>query len=116
MAEKYVPIETKKLTGRVALDEILYVEKDLRRTILVTEQERITLYCAMEFIREHTDNRFLDCHRSYLFNMDKIKQMADQTVLLENGDSISLGRDSFRTGRKVYRNYLCRKQDDETER
>lgn len=110
MAGKYVPIETKKLTGRVYLDEVLYVEKDLRKTILVTENEKITLYCAMEFIKAYTDDRFLDCHRSYLFNMDKIKQMTEQTVVMENGDSIPLGRDCFRAGRKVYRNYLYEKK------
>ncbi len=110
MAEKYVPIETKKLTGRVYLDEILYVEKNLRKTILVTENGKITLYCAMNYIRAYADNRFLDCHRSYLFNMDKIKQMAEQTILFENGDSVTLGRDCFRAGRKVYRDYLCQKE------
>lgn len=115
MAGKYVPIETKKLTGRIDLDEIFYVEKDLRKTILVTEKEKITLYCAMEFIKAYTDDRFLDCHRSYLFNMDKIKQMTEQTVILENGDSIPLGRDCFRAGRKVYRNYLYKKKSGKKE-
>ena len=112
MIGKYVPIEKMKLTGRVYLDEIIYVEKALRKTILVTEKEKIALYCDMGFIKAYTDDRFLDCHRSYLFNMDKIKQMTEQTVVLENGDSIPLGRDCFRAGRKVYRNYLHKKKKE----
>lgn len=113
MAEKYVPVETKKLTGRVYLDEILYVEKNLRKTILVTEEDKITLYCAMEFVKAYVDDRFLDCHRSYLFNMDKIKQMTEQTIVFENGDRIPLGRDCFRAGRKIYRDYLHKRKTGE---
>lgn len=106
MTRKYIPIRTKKETGRVYLDEIIYVEKNLRKTMLVTEARIVTLYSDMAYIKQFTDERFLDCHRSFLFNMDKIILMTNQTVYLEKGFQVGLGRESFRRGRHIFDAYL----------
>lgn len=113
MMRKYIPIETKKETGRVYLGEIIYIEKQLRKAVLVTRTRSVTMYCGMEDIKQYTDERFLDCHRSYLFNMDKILRMADQCVYMERGHCISLGQESFSRGRKQFRSYLQRKKGGE---
>ena len=110
MARKYVPIETKRETGRIYLDEIIYIEKNLRKTILITDSRKVTIYCGMNAIKQHMDGRFLNCHRSYLFNMDRINRMAGQTIYMDKGYRVTLGRDCFRQGRKLYRDYLCKKK------
>lgn len=109
---KYIPIETRKETGRIYLGEIIYIEKQLRKTILITRTRKVGLYCKMEEIKKYTDERFLECHRSYLFNMDKILRMADQCVYMERGYCVSLGQDSFSRGRRVFRDYLKRKNQE----
>ncbi len=113
MVRKYVPVETKQETGRIYLDEIIYIEKNLRKTILITDTRRVAIYCGMDKIKQYMDQRFLDCHRSYLFNMDKIQRMEGQTIYLEQGYSVTLGRDRFRRGRKRYRDYLRKKKCEE---
>lgn len=106
---KYIPIETKQETGRIYLAEIIYIEKQLRKTVFITKTRQISQYCSMEEIKAYTDERFLDCHRSYLFNMDKILRMADQCVYMEQGYCVNLGQESFSRGRKQFRIYLQKK-------
>ncbi len=111
MVRKYLPVKTRYETSKVYLEEIIYIEKDRRRAKLITVNGIITIYCGMDFLKQYTDERFLHCHRSYLFNMDKIKAMKEQTLHMENGDCIPLGRDCFRAARKTFDSYLHRKKD-----
>ena len=106
MVCKYIPVKTAKEIRRVYLDEILYIEKKRRQAILITESGKTIFYCNMDFLKQYVDERFLDCHRSYLFNMDKILCMADQTIFMEGGFQISLGRECFRRGRKIFEEYI----------
>ena len=106
MDRNYIPVRTKKETVRVYLDEIIYIEKRKRKTVLVTENGQIVFYCSMAYIKNYTDERFMDCHRSYLFNMDKIRRMADQTVYMDMDFCVFLGRESFRKGRRIFSSYM----------
>ena len=106
MVCKYIPVETAKETRRVCLDEILYIEKKKRQAVLITESGKTVFYCNMAFLKRYVDERFLDCHRSYLFNMDKILRMADQTVYMEGGFRVFLGRECFRRGLKIFGEYI----------
>lgn len=106
MARLYIPVETKQETSRVYLDEIIYIEKNRREIILITNNGSVAFYSVMAHIKQYTDERFLDCHRSYLFNMDKIRGMKDQMVHLDPDYYVFLGREAFRKGRKIFRNYI----------
>ena len=115
MNGKYIPIKTRKETSKVYLDEIIYIEKNLRKTLLITESRTVAIYCDMASMKQYTDERFMDCHRSYLFNMDKIIRMSDQTIYMENGDQVFLGRESFRRGRRAFDRYLEQQKDWENQ-
>lgn len=107
---KYLLVKTKKETRKVYLDEIIFIEKDLRRAIVITDDKEIVFYSDMEKIKQDVDERFLDCHRSYLFNMDKIVCMTNQTVYMEQGHQVPLGRESFRRGRRIFNQHLAKEK------
>ncbi|MCB6992529.1 LytTR family transcriptional regulator [bacterium 210820-DFI.6.37] len=108
MEHKYIPVVTRKATARVYLNEIIYIEKRGRKTVLITENGSIDFYCEMAYIKKYTDGRFLDCHRSYLFNMDRIRTMTDQTIHMDLDFSVVLGREAFRRGRRIFSNYVSK--------
>ena len=116
MRKEYVYVKTGKSIIRVNLDEIIYVEKEGREAILVTEKEEIRWYCTMDRMKELVDERFITCHRSYLVNMDKIIRMENQNIWLEGGFNIIFGRESFRKAMRFFRDYVsaknnCKKDD-----
>lgn len=100
----------------VPIDDILYLEKNLRKVCIHTQTEllgNIDVYSNFEDIMVHLDDRFMYCHRSYIFNMDKIVVLANQTVFIEGNESIYLGRDSFTKAKKIFGEYLKRKSEPE---
>ena len=116
MEHKYIPVVTRKATARVYLDEIIYIEKRKRQTVLVTESGPVTFYCEMAYVKKYTDGRFLDCHRSYLFNMDRIRAMEDRAVHMDMDFSVILGREAFRRGRRMFSDYMKAAGQEEEQR
>lgn len=106
MAHKFLSIKTKRATEKIFLDDIIYIEKDRSRAKLITVDKERIIYSNMQDIRRHMDERFLSCHRSYLFNMDKIICMTNQTIYMEQGYQTQLGRETFRRGRRMFDQYL----------
>ena len=108
MSEKLV-LRKKNGIYVVPVNDILYLEKNLRKVCIHTQTEalgNIDVYSSFDEIMTHLDDRFMCCHRSYIFNMDKIIVLADQTVFLEGNESIYLGRDSVAKARRIFGEYL----------
>lgn len=108
MSEKLI-LKKKNGIYVVPVNDILYLEKNLRKVCIHTQTEalgNIDVYSSFEDIMTHLDDRFMCCHRSYIFNMDKIVILADQMVYIEGNDSIYLGRDSFSKAKKIFAEYL----------
>lgn len=108
MSEKLI-LKKKNGIYVVYVNDILYLEKNLRKVCIHTQTEavgNIDIYSSFEEIMMYLDDRFMYCHRSYIFNMDKIVILADQMVYIEGNECIYLGRDSFSKARKIFAAYL----------
>ena len=100
----------------VELDEILYMEKALRKIRLhLSGNARYGEYPILEFygkfadVMYYLDHRFMFCHRSYIINMDAIVWMAYNTIFLGTSDSIYMGRATYGKARKIFDRYLAEK-------
>lgn len=79
---------------RVALNKILYIEKQLRkaRIYLITGEE-IYFYCTIEELNKMFGMEpFVQIQRSFFISMDYIKKMQKGKVVLETGEDINIGR------------------------
>ena len=86
-------ITIKKKSGVyvLPLENIIYMEKDLRKVKVYTqikEFECIDFYSKFENIYSSLDERFLCCHRSYIINMDKILGINESFILLEENHKV----------------------------
>lgn len=106
MEKKFVFIKTKKETGKVYLEDMIYLEKELQKLIIHTLDREIQMYGKMEDMTPYLDERFLCCHRSYSFNMDRVASMRDQVVHMEGGREVPLGRETFRKAKRQYEAYM----------
>lgn len=108
-------IRKKNGTYNLPFDQVIYLEKELRKIKVYTQIEEykcIEFYGRFEDIQEILDERFMQCNRSFIFNMDKIIVMTDSQVFLEGNIRISLGRDSFSRGRKQLDEFLKKKYEN----
>ena len=77
---------------RLSLDEILFVECIGDYVRYVTGDKKIISHTTMKVVQEKLDPaRFLKVHRSYIVNTRKIKDIQDNTLLI-NGNVIPISR------------------------
>jgi len=106
MNEKYIPIINREETCKVYIKNVLFIEQDLRKTIIYTEKDKFWRYGKMDELLKFLDNRFLKCHQSCIINMDKVIKMKEQTIFFENGAKIIMGKEKFRFVKQSFANHL----------
>ena len=103
---------TVKLVGRVcrySLDQVLYMEKQLRKIMLVTSGETVCFYGTFSDIQPQLDRRFIRCHGSYLANMDHVAELREGEFLMQEGQKVPISRRSLSQVRESFLNYLLEK-------
>lgn len=74
----------------------------------------VEVYGQFYDIRKYLDKRFMDCHRSYMINMDAIVWMCDREIYLASNESIHMGRDTYGRARKIFADYINEKYPEKT--
>ena len=103
----------------VELEEILYMEKALRKIRLHfnggsrhRENSCLEFYGKFADVIHHLDHRFMFCHRSYIINMDEIIIMSHNQILLSSNEGIYFGKDTYRKAQKTFEEYMQRKRKE----
>ncbi|MBI1184129.1 response regulator [bacterium] len=81
--ELYVKVEG-KLT-RVAFDDILYVESLTDYIRIHTKENNLVVYSTLKHIESKLPTKnFMKVHRSYIVNMNKIKDIDENLIIIES--------------------------------
>lgn len=75
---------------RVPLENILYLEVLDRKIYLHTSEETVAFYGKMEELK--LPKMFFRCHRSYIVNLQHVKQYDKGEITLYNNESIPLSK------------------------
>jgi DNA-binding LytR/AlgR family response regulator len=91
--EKYIYIKTLQGIQKIYLSSIIYCEYKGRKTHIYTAHHSYDLYTPLSNIYENlNDKRFSIPHRAFIINLDKIKLINKDTIILENNIEIPLSR------------------------
>lgn len=85
-------IRTAKWCKSIKIDTIYYCEVINRKIYLHTKTGVIDYYGKMEEVERQLDHRFIKCHRSYLVNLDYIKEYKKGQIIMENGEQAPVSR------------------------
>lgn len=96
-------LEAKRGTGLVIrakgravflpLGELLYLERDLRRTLIHTESgEYVSSERPCQLLGGELERCFVRSHRSYWVNKSKISEMESDAFILRNGQRVPISR------------------------
>jgi len=106
-AMRYIEVLANRLTARILLKDILYIEVYKNTCLIHTGAETIKSYCPLEEIEKQLDgNTFLRTHRSYIVNMRHVDDVAENDFVLKCGDRVPIRRNSGSALKQAYRNYL----------
>ncbi len=76
----------------IPLNDIIYLEKDLRKIIVHTRKGDISFYGRFCDIMPFLDSRFVCCHKSFVLNMAEIHLLSRAEILMSNGGCIKFGK------------------------
>ena len=109
-----IVVKTKTGITKIALKKLEYCEVVNRKLILhLTNKE--DLECSIR-INELEDKlasfgMFFRVHRSYLINMDYIKTLTTQSIIMENGAKIPVPREKYVQTKQTYMEYVFQAKD-----
>lgn len=85
------------------LDEILYIEAELKTIHIVTRQgEKIIKFPISEVEKLLDEDIFIKTHRSYIVNKAEIKSLLEKEVVLKNGKRIPISKYRWKDVRKKF--------------
>lgn len=85
---------------------LLYMESRGRVVRLCTDEEILESYDKLDTLTGQMDKRFLQCHKSYVVNMDRVRQFQGDRFLMENGVEIPISQSRRKDVRQRFLAYL----------
>lgn len=94
----YLNWQTRDGMLRIPYDEVFYLESRNHAVLVHTLSEQYKQYCKLSDLWDCCDDRFIQCHKSYLVNADKIRQIkkSSSAILLQNGSEIPISKSKRR--------------------
>ncbi len=110
----YLYLRKKGQITKVSLDNILYIESRLRILHIVTQKNAFDIYQKLDDLKPLLDQRFLQCHKSYIVNLDYVYQLQKLWFVLQNGEKIRISAQRHPEVQKSYLRYIEHKIDSES--
>jgi two-component system, LytTR family, response regulator LytT len=94
VARESIAVTSGGLTQRILLKDILYVESEKNRVIIVLAQgERLAVYITLDgFEQSHPSKMWIRSHKSYVVNFLYVEQYASDKFVLRDGTVIPISR------------------------
>ncbi len=93
----------------IPFQEIIYMESQLHKANIVLDD--VTYQCNEKLmqLKERLDDRFLECHKSYLVNMHYIQELQNSRVLLTTGMTVPISKAKASDSKKTFFEYMSRR-------
>lgn len=90
----------------IPIETISYLQRELRTTHIVTNQETINTGRKFDELAEHLTQRFVQCHHSYIVNLSKVKEYKRTSFVLFDGKEIPISRSYGKKVKEMVMSYL----------
>ena len=104
--EAGVSVKTNGGIRIIYIPSLLYAESHGRCLRVVSTQEQVDTYEKLGDFAQNLDRRFLVCHKSFLVNMDHVKQYCGDRFLMDDGAVIPISQTKRKTVRETFTRYV----------
>lgn len=102
----YVVLQVRGRSVVVECDDVEYLESERRKVRFHTEDEVVESYCTLAEAAELLPDTFLQCHKSFIVNMDKVVEIGKDGILMRSGDVVPVSQKRRREVKEALLNYL----------
>ena len=92
----------------VSHQEIIFLEGKLHKTRVVLTGRELLCSENLERLKERLGDRFLNCHKSYVVNMDYIQEFRGKEIVLSDGRSVPVSRARFKDAKEKFFRYISK--------
>ncbi|MGN0702032.1 MAG: LytR/AlgR family response regulator transcription factor [Lentihominibacter sp.] len=95
--------------SRTVLDmaEIIYMEKYKSKILVYTLQRQHRVYRSFISLENELDRRFMRPHESYIINMEFVRHIGGQEIILKTGTVLRFGVKCARRAKKAFDKYVA---------
>ncbi|MDO4169301.1 MAG: LytTR family DNA-binding domain-containing protein [Lachnospiraceae bacterium] len=105
--KKSICISQGKEMYRIFLDEIYYAESIVRKVKLYCNHSTLEFYMKMNDLEEKLkEDHFIRCHKSFIVNMQYIRFVDGNNIILLNGQKIPISRNRRAETKEMVFQYL----------
>ena len=112
--QQYLVVKTQSNLSKVLLHELIYLEV-IGRSLYFHQKGGIVIESTSTISQVEAvllrDKRFLKPHRSYIVNIDYIKNLSQDRLTMTSGLFIPVSRNAFKEVKQAYINYSFRVED-----
>lgn len=105
-SKNYITIINRGKTFVILLDEIIFIERNLRKSIIHLNEKVYDNYDDFKSYQQKLTNNFYGCHRSFIVNFDKVQEHQRNHFVMNNGAVIPISRSHEKEAKKAFHNYL----------
>ncbi len=106
LEEQKLLIQQKGIVHAIPFREICYLDSQGHQLTVHTTQDSILCYERLEELKEHLPNQFFQCHKSYMVNMDVIRRIDKNRIILKTGEAIPISKAKYAETRTAYFHYM----------
>lgn len=105
--ESYIEVLINREKRRIQTSKIKYIESQGRYCVIHTTAIKYKVYLRLEGMEEMlNESKFIRCHRSYIVNLDYVRDVKDYDYLLDDETLIPIRRNQKRLLKNYYEDYL----------
>lgn len=106
-SKKYIFISVEKAKIQLCCENIMYFEGDKRKINVYTIDEKYSFYSKMADVESMVENSwFVRVHVSYIVNMDYVKAIYLDELVLNNGIHVSISKKYRKSVKLEYMKYI----------
>lgn len=106
--EHYFYVQANREKILIPCSKVLYMEKMLRKTELITSDNRISTYqIPSELIENANTGNFVQCHRSFFVNLENIYSIGTSEITLLSGVHLPIGSTFSKSLVEQYESYCA---------
>ena len=90
----------------VPFQDILYLESRLHKTCIVLKNREYLCGESLEGLKSQLDAQFLNCHKSYVVNMEYIQEFRSRELVLEGEHVIPVSKARAKVSKERFFSYL----------
>ena len=90
----------------IPISSIRYIESAAHKISIYTENDLYTCYEKLDSIVSQLPPNFVQCHKSYVVNMDKIQRMSKDCITLSDGQNVAVSKSRYTAAKEQYFSYI----------